>query len=86
MPLLRLLMLFIISSATAARPSKTLAHFYVFLLHSPESFIPFFLSSSCLFTMAETFVVAAAVILPAHMTEKKKKGESKKKEKRKKRN
>lgn len=29
--------------------------------------------------MAETFVVAAAVILPAHVTEKKKKGESKKK-------
>ena len=28
--------------------------------------------------MAETFVVATAVILPAHVTEKKKKGESKK--------
>ena len=31
--------------------------------------------------MAETFVVAAAVILPAHVTEKKKKGESKKRKK-----
>ena len=31
--------------------------------------------------MAGTFVIAAAVILPAHVTEKKKKGESKKKEK-----
>ena len=44
-------------------------------------FYSIFLSSSCLFTMAETFVVAAAVILPAHVTEKKKKGESKKRKK-----